>query len=90
MNNNEENEMSKKSKDPCRYASVLRKIDHLDKQIGEVVKKLGYLKKTFQSIHDDPEEEICPDEVEADQAAQDLIQEICLESLLSIKPKGDA
>jgi regulator of replication initiation timing len=83
--------MSKKSlQDSCNYASVLNKIDQLDKQIGEVVKKLGYLKQTFKSMQEDPEEEICPDEVEADRAAHQVIQEICLESLLDIKPKGDA
>ena len=80
----------KYSKEPCNYTNVLQKIDLLDQQIGEVVKKLGYLKKTFKSMQEDPKEEICPDEVEADRAAHQVIQEICLESLLDIKPKGDA
>jgi len=83
--------MSKKAvPKTCVVSDVLRKLDQLDSQIEEVVKKLGYLKKTFKAIQEDPLEEICPDEIEANRATQDIIQEICLESLLDIEPKGDA
>jgi len=74
----------------CAVSDVLRKLEQLDSKIEEVAKKLGYLKKTFKSIQEDPEEEICPDEVDADQATRKIIQDICIESLLDIKPKGDA
>ena len=83
--------MTKKEKlENCPVSDVLQKLEQLDLKIEEVVTKLGHLKKTFKSIQEDPEEEICPDEVAADAAVREIVQDICIEALLDVKPKGDA
>ena len=38
----------------------------------------------------DPEEEICLDEIQADKALLESIEDICLAGLLEREPEGDA
>jgi len=77
--------MKKKTK-VC-YNTLVKQLENMDSQICQLKEHIRQLKSCF--ISNDEEEE-CPDEIEADQAALDAIAEICLESLLDIEPKGDA
>ena len=69
------------------YKKLLDKLDLIEESLDKLKKSISNLKTEHDAIE---EEEICLDEIEADRAAYDAIQEICLESLLEIEPKGDA
>ena len=54
---------------------------------------LDDLKKTVSTPARDEEpeeEEICPDEIEADAAVFEAIRDICLDSLFDVESKGEA
>ena len=64
-----------------QFEALRRRIEGLEKEIKELRK--GY--------EDNLEiEEGCPDEIEGNLAAYNMVQEICLGSLLDIEPKGEA
>ena len=77
--------MKKKTK-VC-YNTLVKQLENMDSQICQLKEQIKQLKSCF--IGND-EEEVCPDEIDGDQAALDAISEICLGSLLDIEPKGDA
>ena len=78
--------MTAKKKNEC-YVDLLGKLDVLEFKIGDVKHQLEKLRNLFSNKID---EEVCKDEVDADKAAYEAIQEICLDVLLDTKPKGDA
>jgi len=79
--------MNKKSKQ--HYIELVAKIDSIESKISDIRNKLTNLKHNFMTSMD-PNEEICPDEIAADQAALENIHDICLESLLDFENKGEA
>ena len=76
-----------KKKKQC-LADLLSHIDGLEVQVARVKEQLREL-KSFMSQPVEPEE-VCQDQIDADAAAFEAIQEICLESLFDVEPKGDA
>jgi hypothetical protein len=75
----------KKKSNVC-YTTLVRQIERMDSQICKLKEQISQLKSCFVS----DEEEVCIDEVEADKAALEAINDICVESLLDVEPKGDA
>jgi|TARA_R110002020_G_scaffold357641_1_gene569996 hypothetical protein len=76
----------KKNNKVC-YNTLMRQLNSMDKQICKIKEQIRQLKSCFVANDD---EEVCLDEIEADRAALEAINDICLESLLDIEPKGDA
>ena len=70
------------------HGGLLGKINTLDHQICCVKNQLNELRKLIMTECKNPD--ICQDKIDADKAAQEATQEICLETLLDIKPKGEA
>ena len=64
----------------------MKQLENMDTQICRLKEQIKELKSCFVTN----EEEVCMDEVEGDKAALEAINDICLESLLDIDPKGDA
>lgn len=77
--------MNKKQKG---YIELLSRLDGLDVQVSRVQAQLQELRNILDSTTDT--EEVCQDEIDADAAAMEIINDICIESLLDIKAKGDA
>ena len=77
--------MKKKTK--LCYSTLVKQLDSMDTQICKLKEQIKQLKSCFVANDD---EEVCLDEIEADRAALEAINDICLESLLDIEPKGDA
>jgi hypothetical protein len=76
--------MKKKTK--LCYSTLVKQLDSMDTQICKLKEQIKQLKSCFVA----KEEEVCQDEIDADRAAFEAINDICLESLLDIEPKGDA
>jgi len=76
----------KKTKKMC-YNTLVKQLDKMDTQICQLKEQIKELKSCFVT---NEEEEVCMDEIEADRAALEAINDICLDSLLDIEPKGDA
>lgn len=77
--------MKKKSK-VC-YNTLMKQLNNMDSQICKLKEQIQQLKSRFVA---NTEEEVCQDEIDADRAALEAINDICLESLLDIEPKGEA
>ena len=65
------------------------KLDKIEDQINKMHKGISKLKQHFADRFD-PEEEICLDEISADAALLESIEDICLTELLEREPEGDA
>tara|TARA_R110000824_G_scaffold194200_2_gene376744 strand:+ start:190 stop:417 length:228 start_codon:yes stop_codon:yes gene_type:complete len=74
----------KKKNNVC-YNTLVKQLERMDTQICKLKEQVKQLKSCFVT-----EEEICQDEIDADLAAYEAINEICLDALLDIEPKGDA
>jgi len=75
------------------YKNMMDKLNSMDSKIADFHSKIQDLKYELQEYGDQgiiAESEICQDEVDADQAMMDIIQEICIEGLLEREPEGDA
>ena len=81
--------MSEKKEAPC-FSDLFEKLESMDSKICDVRKSLTKLKEYIIMETDSQEEEACLDEIEADQAAADAINEICLGILLESETKGEA
>jgi NADH:ubiquinone oxidoreductase subunit D len=77
--------MSEKKSSDC-YGDLMQRLQSMEKNIDMLIECVEDLKNR----HDDEEEEVCPDEIAADQIVQKVIEEICLDALLDVEPKGDA
>ena len=64
----------------------MKQLNKMDNQISRMKEQIQQLRSRFVS----EEPEICQDEIDADLAAFDAINDICLDALLDIEPKGDA
>ena len=76
----------KKTKKMC-YNTLVKQLDKMDTQICRLKEQIKELKSCFVT---NDEEEVCMDEIEGDRAAMEAINDICLDALLDIEPKGDA
>ena len=76
--------MKKKTK--LCYNTLVKQLDNMDNQICQIKEQIKQLKNCFIT----KQEEVCQDEIDADRAAFEAINEICLDALLEIEPKGDA
>ena len=75
----------KKTPNVC-YTTLMQQLTSIDKQICQMREQIKQLKRWFVTEAAD----VCQDEVDADRAAMEAINDICFESLLDIEPKGDA
>jgi hypothetical protein len=76
--------MSKKK--PNCYLGLFNKIDSIDARIGEIRTQLAALKDSFVA----DEEEVCVDELEAEQALLEIVNQGAIDALLDTEPQGDA
>ncbi len=76
--------MSKNKKD-C-YIGIFNKIDCIEDRILEIKEQLASLKEGFLK----GDEEVCVDEIEAEKALLDIMNEAAIGALLDTEPKGDA
>ena len=76
-----------KKKNKVCYNTLVKQLNSMDNQICQIKEQIRQLKSCFVI---NEEEEICMDEIEADRAALEAINDICLESLLDVEPKGEA
>jgi len=75
----------KKTKD-C-YIGIFNKIDCIEDRIMEIKEQLASLKEGFLTVDD---EEVCVDEIEAEKALLEIMNEAAIGALLDTDPKGDA
>ena len=74
-----------------KYVALFEKIDLVEEKAYQIQDSLKVLKEVLLNSYDDiAGEEVCEDEIEANQAVYDAIGEICIEALLDIEPKGEA
>ena len=76
-----------KKKNKVCYTTLVKQLENMDTQICKLKEQITQLKSCFVT---NEEEEVCQDEIDADRAAMEAINDICLDSLLEIEPKGDA
>jgi hypothetical protein len=76
--------MKKKSK-VC-YNTLVKQLDNMDTQICQLKEQIKELKSCFITNEG---KEICMDEIEGDRVAMRAINDICLDALLDIEPKGE-
>jgi len=76
-----------KKKNKVCYDTLVKQLNNMDNQICQIKEQIQQLKSCFV-VND--EEEVCMDEIEADRAAIEAINDICLESLFDVEPKGEA
>jgi len=76
-----------KKKNKVCYNTLMKQLNNMDNQICKLKEQIQQLKSRFVT---NTEEEVCQDEIDADRAALEAINDICLESLLDIEPKGEA
>jgi hypothetical protein len=74
-------------KKPNCYMGLFNKIDHIDARIGEIREQLAALKENFIT---EKNEEMCPDELEAEEALLEIITASAIAALLETDPQGDA
>ena len=74
----------KKNPKVC-YTTLVSKLESMDSEIMKLKEQIRQLKSCFVT-----KEEVCQDEIDADRAAFEAINEICLDALLDVEPKGDA
>jgi len=77
--------MSSKKRNEC-YIGIFNKIDHIEDRINDIKDQLLKLREDFSANEED---EVCIDEVEAEQALLELVNETAIEFLLNTQPKGD-
>ena len=78
--------MDKKEKRRYDVSELTATFEEMDKILEKISDNLKQLEKNFCNYP----EEVCPDEEAGDRAAMEAINDICLDSLLDIEPKGDA
>ena len=77
--------MKKKTK--LCYNTLVKQLDNMDTQICQLKEQIKKLKSCFVV---NEKEEVCQDEIDADKAATEAINEICLDSLLDLGSQGEA
>lgn len=74
-----------KKKNKLCYNTLVKQLENMDTQICKLKEQISQLKSRFIT-----DEEVCPDEIDADRAVYEAINDICLDALLDVEPKGDA
>ena len=74
-----------KKKNKMCYTTLVKQLETMDNQICKIKEQIKQLKSCFITG-----EEVCQDEIEADRAALEAINDICLDALLDVEPKGEA
>jgi hypothetical protein len=69
------------------YIGIFNKIDCIEDRIIEIKEQLASLKQGFLNRDD---EEVCLDEVEAEKALLEIMNESAIGALLDTEPQGDA
>ena len=77
--------MTKKRND-C-YLGIFNKIDCIEERIIEIKAQLADLKKGFLN---EKETEVCIDEIEAEKALLEIMNEAAIGALLNTDPQGEA
>lgn len=75
-----------KKKNKVCYNTLVRQIENMDTQVCKLKEQIKQLKSCFVVA----DNEVCQDEIDADRAAFEVINDICLDALWDIEPKGDA
>ena len=75
-----------KKRNQC-YTGIFNKIDCIEDRIMQIKEQLTTLREGFLNADN---EEVCLDEIEAEQALLEIMNEASLEILLDTEPKGDA
>ena len=78
--------MMTKKRNQC-YARIFNKIDCIEERIMQIKDQLATLREGFLNVDG---EEVCLDEIEAEQALLEIVNEAALDTLLDIEPQGDA
>ena len=79
---------TKKDKIDC-LTGIMIKLDKIENHINKMHQGISQL-KTRLVDELDPNEEICPDELLANKAVVESIEDMCLTELLDREPEGDA
>jgi NADH:ubiquinone oxidoreductase subunit D len=80
------NKQMSESKTKDCYGDLMQRLQNMEENIDMLIECVENLKNR----HDDDDEEVCPDEIAADKIVQKVIEEICLDALLDVEPKGEA
>lgn len=69
------------------YLGIFNKIDCIEDRIVEIKEQLAELKEGFLNAD---KEEVCMDEIEAEKALLEIMNETAIGALLDTEPQGDA
>jgi len=69
------------------YNGIFNKIDCIENRILEIKEQLASLKEGFVST---ATQEVCIDEIEAEKALLEIVNEVAIGALLDTEPSGDA
>ena len=69
------------------YVGIFNKIDCIEDRIMQIKERLASLKEGFLNVED---EEVCVDEIEAEKALLEIMNEAAIGALLDSEPQGDA
>ncbi len=69
------------------YVGIFNKIDCIEDRIMQIKEQLASLKEGFLNVED---EEVCVDEIEAEKALLEIMNEAAIGALLDSEPQGDA
>ena len=69
------------------YVGIFNKIDCIEDRIMQIKEQLASLKEGFLNVGD---EEVCVDEMEAEKALLEIMNESAIGALLDTEPQGDA
>ena len=69
------------------YVGIFNKIDCIEDRIMQIKEPLASLKEGFLNVED---EEVCVDEIEAEKALLEIMNESAIGALLDTEPQGDA
>ena len=76
-----------------KYKNMMDKLNSMDNKIADFRNKIQDMKQELNEYcpkRADNDVEVCQDEIDADRAMMDIIQDICIEGLLEREPEGDA
>ena len=80
--------MTNKNKSLC-YGSLVEKIKEIDLTMENLEGTIQQLKDSLSFVND-PDEEICPDEIASEKAILEMLKEACVDSMLDDEPEGEA
>jgi hypothetical protein len=79
-----------RSKNETSYLELVEQIESVDSKICDMKISLKKLQSYIKMKLCPEEEKVCMDEIEADKAANEAINEMCLNILLESEPQGEA